>query len=681
MEQKQKTKTKKAIEKTVRFNYGNQLAADVQKTSHRQSGYGKGKELNTRSDEETAQNKEAFFYDRDTDEMIVGDVLKDFEARRAERRAFDLTWELNMNFVLGNQYSSISPSGEITDTEKSFFWECREVYNHIAPIVETRLAKLAKVRPIPNVLPTSSEQSDVYCAKLSKAILDYSRNRLNIPALISEATVWSEVTGTAFYKVAWNSSKGEVLALDDGKSILAGDVEISVCPPFEIYPDSCGSSSLEACNSIIHARIMPSCEVESKFGVVVAGKDYDAFGLDANSFMSGFSGRSNVTKLVSHIKHNHVLVIEKYCKPDADNPKGKLTIVVGDKLIFDGELPFILGENDERGFPFIRQISCSQVGTFWGASVVERCIPIQRAYNAIKNRKHEFLARLAGGVLAVEDGSVDIDNLENEGLAPGKILVYRAGSSIPKFMDAGDVPYDFNREEDRLLDEFTTVSGVSEFMRDSAVPSTISSGTALSMLIEQDETRLSVTAEYIREATRKMADMLIKLYKQFASNKRLCQVSDENGEIEIFYWTGSDLTSCDIVLDTVNELTETPAQRKNLMLDLFKMGLFHDENGRLSNRVRYKLLDGLGFGLWDFAQDERSLQTKRAIKENLNMTKDTIPSEIDDHKIHIEEHKKYLLTDECDERGKDYRDLIMAHIVAHKNMSISDDAFNALNKN
>lgn len=97
--------------------------------------------------------------------------------------------------------------------------------------------------------------------------------------------------------------------------------------------------------------------------------------------------------------------------------------------------------------------------------MVERAIPIQRAYNAVKNRKHEFLNRIAMGVLTVEDGSVDLDSLEGDGLGPGKIIVYRQGSTPPKLMNCGSVPSDFSVEEDRLLREFVEVSGVSEIMR------------------------------------------------------------------------------------------------------------------------------------------------------------------------------------------------------------------------
>ena len=622
--------------------------------------------------------KEKFFYNEKEDEIIVSEILKDFEQRRNERRPFELAWQLNMNFVLGNQYCQINGQNEIGDQDKMFSWECREVYNHIAPIVETRLAKLAKVRPGALVRPSSSEDRDVACAKLSKAVLDYSASRHDLSSLISEATAWSEVTGTAFYKVAWLVNGGDLIAETDEGKFYEGDIDISVCSPFEIFPDSCGAKDVSDCTSIIHARAVPAKEVEEKYGVTISGEDIDIFTLDNNNYLNGYSGRGSVKKVTKLIKHDHCLLIEKYTKPSLDQPNGRLTIIAQGKLLYDGELPYINGYSGKRDFPFVKQIACFQINSFWGSSVVERCIPIQRAYNAIKNRKHEFLARLSAGVLAVEDGSVDVDNLEDEGLAPGKILIYRSGSAVPKFMDAGDVPFDFNREEDRLLNEFDTVSGVSELMRESRVPGSLSSGTALSLLIEQDETRLSSTAENIRTAVKKIAGQILRLYKQFATTKRLCHIADENGQVEIYYWTGSDLCDSEIVLDTVNELTETPAQRRNTMLELFRLGLFHDENGKLSNRIRFKLLEGLGFGMWDYAHDERLMQTRKANEENLRMKEGLMPNEFDDHVVHMEEHKKFLFSKECDNLGEEYKRCLIEHIKAHKKMGVPDKLLAAL---
>jgi hypothetical protein len=57
--------------------------------------------------------------------------------------------------------------------------------------------------------------------------------------------------------------------------------------------------------------------------------------------------------------------------------------------------------------------------------------PYQRAYNKVINLHNEHLESATHGWMAVEDGSVDVDDLSEEGLAPGKIVIYRQGSKAP----------------------------------------------------------------------------------------------------------------------------------------------------------------------------------------------------------------------------------------------------------
>ena len=171
-----------------------------------------------------SQNTEKYYYSEIEDNIIVNNILEDFKKRSKDRKPYELMWELNMNFMLGNQYSIISPKQEIEDSAKNYYWEEREVYNHIAPIIETRLAKLGKVRPTVSVRPTGNEQSDLYCAKLSKAILSATTDKANLSELITLATVWSEVTGTSFYKVVWDNSLGDTLAKDGDMPIKNGDI-------------------------------------------------------------------------------------------------------------------------------------------------------------------------------------------------------------------------------------------------------------------------------------------------------------------------------------------------------------------------------------------------------------------------------------------------------------------------
>lgn len=63
--------------------------------------------------------------------------------------------------------------------------------------------------------------------------------------------------------------------------------------------------------------------------------------------------------------------------------------------------------------------------------LVDMLIPCQQSYNALKGRYAEYVDKLSIGGIVVEDGSVDTDTLAEDGLAHGKILVYRQGSVPP----------------------------------------------------------------------------------------------------------------------------------------------------------------------------------------------------------------------------------------------------------
>ena len=611
-------------------------------------------------------NKEKYFYSELEDKVIVDFVNSDFKKRQEDRRPYELSWELNMNFYLGNQYSYISNSGELSDIEKKYYWENREVFNHIAPVIEARLAKLSKVKPKLSVKPSGNSEHDIYSSKLTKAILSSTIENNSLSSLITTATHWSEITGTCFYKICWDNSKGNTIGKLNDQDVKNGDVSISICSPFEIYPDSNSSVEIEDCNSIIEARAFPVDIINELWNVNIKGEEIDIYELNSNAFLSNISGRSNITKIVHSTKQNHVLLLERYEKPTIKNPNGKLTIVCGDKLLYDGELPYKIGKNGERGYPFIKQVSTKQLANFWGISVIERCIPIQRAYNAIKNKKHEFISRLASGVLSVEDGSVDIDNLEEEGLAPGKILIYRNGANPPEFLNPGTIPAELENEEEHLLDELNNLCCVSDITINNKIPNNVNSGSALSLLIAQDESRLSLTAEHIRNAIQKIGNCIVRLYKQYATTKRLNKILDDNGTLELFYWTNSDLNSDDIILEFNNELEETVNDKREYILKLFNAGLLSDENGNISSSTKNKLLMILGLNSWESYESTDELHKKRANRENIELIKLEKPLSIDNHTIHIEEHIRYLISDNAENLDMELKNKLLKHIEEHK---------------
>lgn len=600
---------------------------------------------------------------------IVKEVLEDFQNRVLERKSYETQWKLNMNFYMGNQFCSIGFGGVVEDGDRQYFWQEREVFNHIAPKIDIRLAKLSAIKPKLYVVPASSDERDAYTAKLSKKILDSVSAKYSLSQKINQATKWSEICGTSFYKIFWNSNLGQVVAIEDsGRKIKAGDVDIAVCSPFEIYPDFTTCENLEDCQSIIHAKAYSVEEIKQMYDVDIKGKDINVFSLDS-SFSTGGLGYNGIgTKINESTKRNAGLVIEKYIRPSEEYPNGRLIIIAGEKLVFDGELPYVNGIDGKRDFPFIKQVCCDEVGSFWGKSLIERMIPIQRAYNAVKNRKHEFLNRLTLGVLAVEDGSVDIENLEEEGLAPGKILVYRQGANIPKYLDNEHLPTDFEKEEEKLLEEFTAISGTSE-MGDMTTISASMSGVALELLLDENQTRLSFTTDSIKSAIKQIGKHLLRLYKQFANIPRLVKIVGENGMPEIFYFKSSDISSDDVQFETETEGADTLTQRRNMIYTLLDKGLLTDEDGKLSQSLKSKILEMIGFGNWENSQDLDSLHIRRADNENLAMLdKEEIKVKpIDDHNLHINEHIAYMLSGEYEKNAtEEVENIFIKHIEEHK---------------
>mgnify|MGYP004643347963 FL=1 len=599
---------------------------------------------------------------------VLNDLFADFYSRQDERRKLEKQWELDLEFLAGNQYCEISPRGEVEEEEKYYYWQNRGAFNHIAPIIDSRVAKLTKMKPIMSVKAAGAEESDVKNAKLATALVNSSYQRLSLGDVISKTTGWSESCGTGFYFVGWNPDAGKLLGEVDGKKVFEGDVVVESVSPFEIYPDSLCYENIESCESIIRARAMKTADVERLYGITVAGEDVKVFGVDKAA-----TGKS--------IVHDSVLVLEKYERPTADFPDGRLIVACEKTILYMGELPYVNGVEGRRGFPFVKQNSIDKAGCFFGMSMVERLIPVQKAYNAVKNRKQEFLNRLTMGVVAVEDGSVDTDELAEEGLSPGKIIVYRQGANPPALMGTGTMPTDLNREEDRLLNEFILLSGVSEFSRSTDVAAG-TSGVALQLLIEQEDARLNAVTENVRSAIRETAKQMIRLFKQFATSTRLLRTAGEQGKVELYYFNSSDLGSDDVVFDTESELSYTPAQKKSAVYELIDAGLLTDDTGKLSERTKAKLLEILGFGSIDNTLDIESLHINKADEENLSGFKKPIGvDEYDDHELHIAEHTRFLLSAESEgvRKNPETKKNALEHLRAHKTMA-AENAAEQLNR-
>lgn len=593
-------------------------------------------------------------------EELIAQTLSDFEYRRQQRLQLERQWELNINFLTGNQYCDLNGRGEILDSDKTFYWQNRGVFNHIAPVVETRLAKFSRITPTVFVRPKSDDDKDVERASLAEKFIEGVFKRCDLSKIVGKVNTWSETCGTGFYKILWDNHAGVKIGEIDGEEVREGDVKIIPVSPFEIFPDSLYTEELQDCHSIIHARALPVKTVKEKYGVSIPGEEIGVYNLNKVGKASFNQDTANAT-----IKDS-VIVIEKYEKPTEEFPHGRVITIAGGKLLYYGEMPYTNGVDGQREYPFVKQESITLAGSFFGASVIERLIPIQRAFNAVKNRKHEFLNRLSMGIMTVEDGSLDTDDLVEEGLSPGKVLVYRQGSKAPEMMNESTMPSDFNQEEDKLINEFVIISGVPDISSSSS-STNIRSSSALEILVEQENERLVFSAENIRNSYLEIAKQTVRLYSQFMSGLRAVKYQDSFNKTRILYADKNTVSSDDVYLDSENELLYSHSQKKEMVFRLYDSGLLCDDDGALRAVTREKILTLLGYKDLDYRKGLAKLHEEKAQKENdVIRRKGKETEETDDDRIHIDEHTRYFLS-EYDSLSEAEKERLSAHVLAHKN--------------
>jgi hypothetical protein len=601
-------------------------------------------------------------------EEYVSLVKKKYDKWQKERRPIELQWSLNMNFLNGNQYCDINlVSKTIDQIEKFYDFEEREVYNQIAPIYETRIAKLKKVKPVPIVRPATNESGDLMAAKASTFVAKGLEQKQRMIEKRAQMTAWAEICGGCFEKKVWNQNAGRLIGEIDGTQVYEGDIEKIVVPFFEIFVPS-NHVHMETLREIIHAKVYSRSDIKEIWGVDVKGRQVDIYTLEQTNVGTGGQYMINTTyKVVPTMVDDSEIVTEYTCLPCRDFPNGVVILTAGTELLEVKEFSYNVGESGKPGLPFVMQACVDNPTQFWPTSVIERLIPIQRAYNFVRNRKQMALNRKALGVLDIEDdGTVDIENLEEEGLPPGKILVRGRGTRAATFLRDGGSLNDFDIEIKQLERDFERISGVSAYSSASIVPSGIESGAALEKLREAGDDRLSLTAENINNAAIQSFKIDLRMYKQFAKGPRLLRYVGENNDVMIFDWQANDLQAEDIVVEKEDALSQTPAQRKSMAIQLMQYGLFKSD---VDSTVRSKFLEIFELGNWEDLDNVDDLHRSRAMRENKNMAQGIweMPDEIDDHGLHITEHTKYML-DINFEKMKAQAPVIAQMFYEHLNM-------------
>lgn len=615
---------------------------------------------------------------------IVSTVLGELERRRRDRMNFELQWRLNTNFLYGNQRCDINVrSGTVEQYDLPEDGTESEIYNQIEPLCKTRKANLNKISYAMTVVPRTSELDDAAKAKVSTALLRYKQSVSGFDKFVSKLIDWCELLGSCYVLSWWDVMGGEYVgtfekAEADGdnicvrkEAVYSGDVNFGLLSPYEVFPEDLYRQDIADQRSIITEQVMTVDEIYDLYGVNVDGRGIETYSVCPTEGAGGYGYCASVTALASRTAENSEKVITWYEKPGRRYPGGRLIIVIGDKLFHYGELPY-----DE--IPIAACKSDEVSGQFYGRSVIQSLIPLQRAYNGMMNTVHDYAKRLSVSNLMLEEGSVsDYDELMERIFEPGSPIFYKRGYAKPDFIEPADFPSDIYGQIEKIKNDMEYVAGVSQLMV-YGQSNGVTSGTAIQSLTEIDNTRLSTTGENIRSCIMTVAKQWLSVYKRHASGMRVMKLVGGNDAGDVMVWSGDSINSYDVKFDVENELIYGEEARRQSFFTALNAGLYTSGDGSIPDEVKSRglellKLDGCG------GTGVRELHKLRATRENSAFRTGIPPeiSEADDHALHIEEHTKAILQFEYEGMRRTAPELCRKfeeHIAMHRQRTAEAEA-------
>lgn len=598
-------------------------------------------------------------------EDILAMIDEECRRRHAERRPLEMKWMLCSDFYSGHQYRDINPyRGELEDYEPPYDYMERGVYNRIAPLIDTRIANFKSLDFSMTVTPATSEMSDYEKSIVASRLLTQTQYKCDFLSKKDSLVLWSELCGSAFMLSYWDEAKGDAV-LDGDKLLPLGDLDFGVITPYEVLPESIYKENLFDQSSVIIEQVVSVSEIDRRFSVRVKPREVDTYALIPAAGQSGL-GYAGATFAAGIRRAKDSTLLRTYMeKPSARHPSGRMFVCTPDRILYYGTLPI-----DEYPLAMLR---CKRVpGMFFGKSIIEELIPLQRAYNGVKNKIHDHIRTLALNPLLVPEGAVDdIDSLASIGVAPGDIVEYNPDRGEPKPLELSGIDSSVFDECESIAREMEYVAGLSHLGATGNNPSSLNSASAIERLREIDGVRLALSGDAIRMAVLDLAKIWLKLYKIHGDITHVEKLSGSYDKSANLVWCKEDINSYDIIFESENSLLHSDSSRISAIKNGIEMGLFNGENGEIPRLVRKKLLSEMHLG--DFMKNlyEDDLQSAAARRENAELLRGKTLSvcTYDDHELHIAEHRRAALDYAYRKRCRENSSIASAldfHIAEHE---------------
>lgn len=439
----------------------------------------------------------------------ITDLTKQSSCKMAP---FIIAGKLNIEFVKGNQNIYIDKNRyKIQDKPlPSNVYLERKVFNRMLPIYLTRFGTLSGNMPIPGFKPQNclaKAQNDA--VKGNSFIKDFM-NDCGFKNIYKKLITHADMFGVAWVKTGVDWSAGDSISdieanvvNEDGKTnktvftLKEGRPFIDVIPIHEIFPDNIYAESMDDINELVHRRVFSVSYIERKWGIKVSPEKMDSMSIAGTNAQREFGFYKND-------RSNYAYVYEYYQKPNAVYPDGRYVLLIKDKVLYDGPLPYQNADN-KRKIPFDFVTLQGIPGFMVGVTVYSQIIPIQETYNSVKNRYLEYINHIAIGQLYVYENS--LVNPKSFTTKPGKIVMVKRNSRLPQPVQKDKVSVDFISFTKSLEDDMLVAAGLSQLTAFGTSKSNVRTDGVVDKIDESDQNKLV-------NAVDNLSNIIVEVFKK-----------------------------------------------------------------------------------------------------------------------------------------------------------------------
>lgn len=615
------------------------------------------------------------------DQKLIDTINSKTQKWRRDRQPHEQQWFINAAFFRGQQYVQWSDKDQRLTVPPAPSHRVRLVVNRIFPKMRARVAKFLKNRTVPHVVPATEDQDAKMNARATEKGLLYQWRRLQLESKYKDALLWAKDTGKAFWWIYWDpmqmarvSTPNPLTGKAEVHDAQLGDVAIEVGSAFEVLVSDPGIARIGDQPAIVRIKLRALDDVKARYPefalyLKAEAGDTDMFRFERqiatlNNMGYGGIGLVESKSAGKSAQPDLVFVKEYFEKPCGAYPQGRYAVVVGSVLVRNDELlPY--GFADLRNpYPCIAFSDVEVAGQFWGPTVTEQLIGLQREYNLIRSKMAEQIRLMAfPKLLAAKQHQIADGAWTSEA---GEFVEYVAipGVPPPSPWNPPNISNDSWQSINLIQREFDDVTQVYPAAEGSTGSAT--SGFQTNLLQEATDSVHQPDVRSHEMALEEAAIKIRRLMKLGYDVPRLVTTIGKNYEPEVQEFSSDNIDEAAIIaVEASSQLPDLKGAKIQAILELFNAGILGDVN---DPDVKRRALAMLEMGDLNQAYDgARRDEDLARIENNQLQTIGKIPPPefFQNHNIHYQVHTDELKNAGTLEWPPQVRMQLIAHVIYH----------------